>query len=170
MSIIDVIDQLEGLLAGGRRVVFTPNVIVNEEEALELIDRARLEVPEELKQAHWTAQERERLIAEAEATAEAIRVRAEEEAAGLERSAAERCDALVAESEVARRAEESAAAMLADAEASAELIRNEADTYVRNALTTLEQQLSRLVAEIHKGVDSLPGTTSSSPSKRSTPR
>ena len=71
MSIIDVIDQLEGLLAGGRRVVFTPNVIVNEEEALELIDRARLELPEELKQAHWTAQERERLIAEAEATAEA---------------------------------------------------------------------------------------------------
>ncbi|TMC49658.1 MAG: hypothetical protein E6J14_05400 [Chloroflexi bacterium] len=167
MSIIDVIDQLEGLLAGGRRVVFTPNVIVNEEEALELIDRARLELPEELKQAHWTAQERERLIAEAEATAEAIRARAEEEAAALERGVAARCEALVAESEVARRAEERAAAVLADAEASAERVRGEADTYVRNALTTLEQQLSRLVAEIRKGVDSLPGTTSSTETQRS---
>ncbi len=54
MSIIDVIDELETLVAGGRRVPFTPSVVVNEEEALELIDRARLELPEEIRQARYT--------------------------------------------------------------------------------------------------------------------
>src|ERR1700736_839715 len=46
---IDLVDALEDLVGGARRLPFTPSVVVNEEEILELVDRIRLALPDDLR-------------------------------------------------------------------------------------------------------------------------
>ena len=174
MSIIDVIDQLETLVGSGRRVPFTPNVVVNEEEALDLIDRARLELPDEIKQARYTVEEQQRLIAEAEEHAQRLVAAGEEEAKGIHRAAQEHAAQLVAQHEIVRAAEERAAELLQEAQTSAGRVRAEADAYVRQVMEDLaaqlaaaqqasrqaagqlDEQLDRAAATVRKGIESLP--------------
>jgi len=62
-----LIDELEDALAEGRRVFFGGRLLVDEERILDIIDRMRVAVPEELKQARRVITEQERLIGEAQA-------------------------------------------------------------------------------------------------------
>ncbi len=61
-----MIDELEDALAEGRRVFFSGRLLVDEERILDIIDRMRVAVPEELKQARRVISEQERLIGEAQ--------------------------------------------------------------------------------------------------------
>ena len=50
-----------------RHVPLSNNVMVNEDEAMELIDQIRFNLPDEIKQANWTVSEQQRIITEAHA-------------------------------------------------------------------------------------------------------
>src|ERR1700688_4720548 len=80
-TVIDLVDQLEELVSTGRRVPFTAGVVVNEDELLELIDRTRLGLPDELMQARHLLEDQRRVVVEAEQEAERILSRAETESA-----------------------------------------------------------------------------------------
>ena len=54
------------MLAEGRRVPFSGRLLVDEEKLLDIIDRMRVAVPEELKHARRIIQEQERLLSEAQ--------------------------------------------------------------------------------------------------------
>jgi cell division septum initiation protein DivIVA len=166
MSVIDLLDQLEGLVVNGRRVVFTPNVMVNEDEALDLIDRARLELPDEIKEAHHTLEQQSQLLADAQATAERLVADAQEEAERrlgdaraeadtVEHTAAERAAALVSESEVVRAARARVEELLAEAEHKAGEVRAEADAYAQSVMTHLAEQLTKTLNTVSHGIDSL---------------
>ena len=60
---------------------FSNQVMVDEDELMEMIDQLRFNLPEEIKQANWTVQEQQRLIAEAHAEASRIMTRANERSA-----------------------------------------------------------------------------------------
>jgi cell division septum initiation protein DivIVA len=183
VSIIDVIDQLETLVASGRHVPFTPNVVVNEEDVLELIDRARLELPDEIRQARYTVEEQQRLITEAEEHSQRLLATAEGDAQALHRQAQEQAAALVAQHEITRGAEQRAAEITQEAQASASRVRAEADAYVRQVMEELERQLvaaaqsvhqattqvedhlDRAAATVRKGIESLPPPTGALPAE-----
>lgn len=174
MSIIDVIDQLETLVSSGRRVPFTPNVVVNEEEVLDLLDRARLELPEEIRQARYTVEQQQRLIEEAEEQARRLLARAEADATQMDAAAREHAEALVAQHEITRGAEQRGGQIVGEAEQAALRIRTDADAYVRQVMEELEQQIAvatqgaqqamhqldellvRTAATVRKGIESLP--------------
>ena len=80
-TVIDLVDQLEELVSTGRRVPFTAGVVVNEDEVLELIDRTRLGLPDELTQARHLLEDQRRVLVDAEQEAERILTRAETEVA-----------------------------------------------------------------------------------------
>lgn len=166
MSVIDLLDQLEGLLAGGRRVVFTPSVMVNEEAALDLIDRARMELPDEIKQARWTVDNQQRLVAEAEAAASGLRDAARREAdaivaaarAEAERvaqEAAARAEQMVAQTEVIRAAQTRAEATMRGAAEESMRIRTDAEAYARDVMEGLEAHLDKVISTVRRGIDSL---------------
>lgn len=56
---------MEEALAAGRRIPFGSWLIVDEERLLDVIDRMRVAVPEELKRARRIIQEQDRLLEEA---------------------------------------------------------------------------------------------------------
>jgi hypothetical protein len=131
-----LIDELEDALAEGRRVFFSGRLLVDEEKILDIIDRMRVAVPEELKQARRVIAEQERLIGEAQA-----QVRQAMEEQGL---------LAAVEAERAR--------LIEQAERDAVSIRAGADDYARQVLEELEQRLTRLTASVQNGLRELQPT------------
>jgi cell division septum initiation protein DivIVA len=131
-----LIDELEDALAEGRRVFFGGRLLVDEERILDIIDRMRVAVPEELKQARRVIAEQERLIGDAQA-----QVRQAMEEQGL---------LAAVEAERAR--------LLELAERDAAGVREGADQYARQVLEDLEQRLVRLTASVQNGLRELQPT------------
>jgi hypothetical protein len=129
----DLIDELEDALAEGRRVPFSGRLMVDEERILDIIDRMRVAVPEELKQARRVIGEQERLLSEARAQVQ----QAMEEQGLLAAVEAERTR------------------LLDEAEREAQGVRAGADDYARQVLEELEQRLARLSASVQSGLKEL---------------
>ena len=128
-----MIDELEDALAEGRRVPFSGRLLVDEERLLDIIDRMRVAVPEELKQARRVIGEQERLLSEAHA-----RVQQVLEEQGL---------MAAVEAERAR--------LIEQAEQDAMHIRAGAEEYARQVLEELEQRLNRLTISVQNGLKEL---------------
>ena len=72
MEIFTLLETLEDLLERGRNVPFSAKIIVDKEEMLDLIKEIRLKLPDELKQAKWVKEERQRILAESQKEADGI--------------------------------------------------------------------------------------------------
>lgn len=115
---------------------FGGRLLVDEERILDIIDRMRVAVPEELKQARRVIAEQERLIGEAQ---DQVRQAMEEQG-------------LLAAVEAER------ARLLELAERDAAGVREGADQYARQVLEELEQRLARLTASVQNGLRELQPT------------
>ena len=70
MEIFTLLENLEDLLDNGSKVPFSSKVMVDVEELREILEDIRLKLPDELKQAKWVKEERQRIISDAEQEAE----------------------------------------------------------------------------------------------------
>ncbi len=131
-SLDELIDELEDVLADGRRLPFGM-VLVNEDKILDIVDKMRVAVPDEIKQARRVVQEQERLLNEAQARVQQVLTEQ-----GL-------LDAVQAERE----------RILLQAEQEAIAIRNGADVYAREVLEDLDEQLVKLLTSVRNGLESL---------------
>jgi DNA repair exonuclease SbcCD ATPase subunit len=127
------VDELEDALAAGRRVPFSGRLMVDEERLLDIIDRIRVAVPEELKQARKVIQEQDRLLSEAQA-----RVHEALEEQGL---------LSAVETERQR--------LIDHAEREAAQIRAGADEYARQVLEELDARLEKIVLNVRNGLSAL---------------
>jgi vacuolar-type H+-ATPase subunit H len=125
--------------------------MVNEDEAMELIDQIRFNLPDEIKQANWTVSEQQRIITEAHAEAARIMSRANE-----------RAEETSSDHEVLRRAERQATQLVKDAQAKSDRIVQEAESYALEQLKQLEAHLGRTLATVRRGVEALQSTTPAS--------
>ncbi|MBL7184222.1 MAG: ATPase [Anaerolineae bacterium] len=80
MDILYLIDELESRLTEGRRIPLTSKVVIDEEECFDIINEMRSRIPEEVRQAKKTERERERIIAQSHEEAERLVVLAKERA------------------------------------------------------------------------------------------
>ena len=83
IDIIFLVERLESLIANGKKLPLTTNVVVDQNAALGLIDELRVAVPEEVRAAKRINAEGERIIEKAQEEAERIVGRAQEQAAFL---------------------------------------------------------------------------------------
>jgi hypothetical protein len=155
-TVVDIVDTLEELVGGARRLPFTPSVVVNEEEILELVDRIRVALPDDLLTARHTLDERDQILERAEHEVAEVTARAGEEAARTVREAQAQAASLVAEHAIVATATEQARARVSDAEQHAALQRTAADDYAREVMQRLEEQLERWLGTVREGVQSLP--------------
>ncbi len=72
MEIFTLLENLEELLESGAKVPFSSKVMVDAEELKEILEDIRLKLPDELKQAKWVKEERQRIIEDAEKEAEGL--------------------------------------------------------------------------------------------------
>jgi vacuolar-type H+-ATPase subunit H len=135
---------MEYMVHHARRVPFSNQVMVDEVEIVELIDELRASFPDEIKQANWLVQEQHRMIAEAHA-----------EASRITSQANERAESTVQEHELLRRVERRSQQTLREAQQRADGIVREAEAYALEQLQQLEAHLSRTLATVKRGVETL---------------
>jgi cell division septum initiation protein DivIVA len=155
-TVLDIVDTLEELVGGARRLPFTPSVVVNEDEILELVDRIRVALPDDLTTARHTVDERDEMLERAAREAAELTARAEEEAVRRVREAQAQAAALVDEHAIVLTATAKAAELVADAQTQAASERAAADDYAHEVMQRLEDQLERWLGTVREGMQSLP--------------
>ena len=70
MEIFNLLENLEELIESGSKVPFSNKVMIDVEETRELLENIRLKLPDELKQAKWIKEERQRIIDDAQQEAD----------------------------------------------------------------------------------------------------
>ncbi len=141
IDIIFLVERLESLIANGKKLPLTNNVVVDQEAALGLIDELRATVPEEVRQAKRINQDREHILERAGVEAERIVANAQEQAAFL-----------IGERGLTEAAQEESRRILADAEADAADIRAGADDYAASVLHRIHDDLARTIQSVQKGI------------------
>ncbi|WP_019214678.1 hypothetical protein [Fenollaria massiliensis] len=72
MDVLGLIDEIEDIVESAGSLPLTSKVLVQKEELLDIISELRIKLPDEIKQAAWIKEERERIISEANKDAEQI--------------------------------------------------------------------------------------------------
>lgn len=144
MDILMLVDRLEAVINGGWRPPMTDKVMIDEQEALEVIDLMRTAIPEEIKQSRRVNQDRERLIAEAQEDANRLMNQAEDKLRHLTNDKA-----------VVQVAQRRATEIEQDAYAKADEIRTGADQYAYDVLNALLGRLDGVSGEIKNGLEAL---------------
>ncbi len=134
-------ERLEALIANGRRMPLTNNVIVDQAAALDLIDQLRVAVPEEVRQAKRVNEETTRIVERAQEEAERILARAQEQAAFL-----------IEERELTRAAEMRSQEIVDQGRSEADEIRRGADAYAASVLIKLEGECVKALQSIKRGI------------------
>ena len=143
MSIYRVIDKLETTVKEGLWLPFGYRVI-GLERTLDLVEKLRASLPDEVGRAKQVTQEKDRLLNQAKEQADRI----VEEASSTKNQ-------LLDENELARQAQARAEKILAQAESRAAEIRRGADDYADRLLAQLDSTLGGALASVQKGRQSL---------------
>jgi cell division septum initiation protein DivIVA len=139
-----LLERLESQIATGTGVPRTRKVLVDKDAILDLIDQLRVAVPEEIHAAKRINAESERIIEKANDESGRITARAQEQAAYL-----------IGEKGLTELAQAEGRRIIAEAQAAADGVRDGADEYASQILTTLESEVRKALAGIEKGIDVL---------------
>jgi hypothetical protein len=141
IDIIFLVERLESVVANGKSLPLTKNVVIDREAALNLIDELRVAVPEEVRAAKRINSEGERIIEKAQEEAERVLTRAQEQASYL-----------ISERGLTHAADDESRRIVADAEAAAGEVRRGADEYAAAVLEALHAEVGRTLRSIEKGI------------------
>ncbi len=144
MDILHLVDRLEELFNESRPIPLTRSVLVDEDRVLEIIDQMRISIPDEVKKAQQILTQRDRVMAQAQ-----------EEASRTLTLAKRQGEDSLAKDAIVRAAHERAEQILDQARADVETVRRDSDEYVVEALSTLEDELIRLLNQTRNGIAKL---------------
>ena len=134
MEIFTLLETLEDILEKSKTVPFTDKSIVSKIEFLDIIKEIRLKLPDELKQAKWIKEERERIIKEAQKDAEDIVKETEN-----------RVISMIDEHEITKQANEGKNEIITTANDMYREYETNAKNYVDGLLKDIESDMSKLV-------------------------
>jgi len=140
LELFNILNELEELVENSPKIPMTRRVVVDEDRLFDYLDRIRTSLPDELRQAKWVIQEREKVITDSKR--EALRI-IEDAEKQLERKADE--------SEVTRKAQDLAMEVQQRAEEVSEQIKQGAREYADDILAGLEDNLAHILEEIRQG-------------------
>ena len=130
---------------------FTESVLLNKNDILDLVKEIRLKLPDELKQAKWIKEERERIMAEAHKDADDIVKEAEN-----------RIISMIDEHEITRKAYDKKEEIVAEANENYRIMAKESKEYadellagVENTVKLLEDTLLNVEATIKQTVETI---------------
>ena len=139
MDIMEIVDMMEETIEKASTVPLTGKVMIDKDELLDYIQEIRLVYPDEMKEAKWVKEERQRILSEAENRAETIQKNAEETQMQL-----------IDEHEITKCAYEQANELVNDAQKKAMEIKTDTDQYVDDVLNDVEHRLDLLLRKVRE--------------------
>ena len=146
MDIMYLVDRLEALVNGSRRVPLSSRIMLEEEDVLAIVEQMRQTIPNEIKQARRVLQDREQILKQAQSEAEKIVTMARE-----------RAEYMINQEGILTMAKERGEQMLSDAQRDAQSTRSEIEQYAVDVLGHLEQQLELQLHQVRNGLQELAG-------------
>ncbi|MCL6611703.1 MAG: ATPase [Peptococcaceae bacterium] len=146
MELFNALNELEEIIENSIKVPMTRRVLVDEDRLLDMLDRIRTTLPEEIRQAKWIIQEREKVLAETK-----------KEAGRIMEDVQKQMERRIDESEIARLAKIKAEETVERAENIAREIKQGAREYADEILNELEKKIEGIMAEIRNGRAELKG-------------
>jgi vacuolar-type H+-ATPase subunit H len=131
MEILSILETLEDLVEKSVSVPFSGKCLVDKEEILEIIKELRLKLPDDIKQAKWVKEERQRILLDAQ-----------KEASNMLKDAESKIASMVDEHEITKKAYDQANEIVAAAQKNAREIRLGTKEYADNILNRVEEILS----------------------------
>lgn len=130
MEILELIEALEDKIEQSTTIPFWGKGIVDKDELLDMLQEIRVKFPDEMKQAKWVKEERQRIIADAQ-----------KEAASIIQGAEDKIVALINEHEITKQAYEQANQIIEKAQSNSHEIRIGANQYADEILRHVEEEL-----------------------------
>lgn len=137
MEIFTLLENLEENIENSKKVPFTNKIMIEQDEILDVIKEIRLKLPEDLKQAKWVREERERILEEAK-----------KEANDVVKEAENRIISMIDEHEITKKAYEQKNQIMEAANENSRQITQGAKEYADNILADLEKRLEKVLKEI----------------------
>lgn len=134
MDLAARLEQLDELIREAKSMPLSSSVLVNREEAIEMIAEMKESLPEEIKRARWIVRDREELLAKAREEGERTVEQAHEEQLRMARK-----------EEIVAQATEEADRVVSEAEERARVMRTEAEDYVDAKLAQFEISIRKIL-------------------------
>ena len=144
VEIINLIDMLEEIVSNGGKVPFSNKITVDKDEILSVLNEMRMRLPGDIKMAMGVMEDKQKILAQAQKSANDIITEAE----------AKR-DALVEEHKITQLATEQAQETVENAQRKAKEMRIGARDYVDSMLEDFQQYLQEKVNELEENRRSL---------------
>jgi len=143
-DILDLVDDLIVHVHEAKGMPLSANALVDREMFLDMLERLRASLPDELRAARWMVREREAFIS-----------RTNEKAREMLGNARTEADDLVSDSGIVAEAVEEANILVRRAEGDARRLRLEAEDYIEKSLERVEHLLTGIVTQIQTARDEL---------------
>lgn len=130
MEIFTLLENLEEIIEKSKSVPFTSKGLVDRDELLDIIKEIRIQLPDELKQAKWIKEERQRILVEAQ-----------NEANDIIKEAENRIISMIDEHEITRKAYEKKVEIIETANEMSREIKNGTEEYADGVLAGIEVAL-----------------------------
>ncbi|GAE89169.1 hypothetical protein [Acetivibrio straminisolvens] len=144
MEMLSILETLEDLVERSVSVPFSGKCMVDKEEILEIIKEIRLKLPDDLKQAKWVKEERQRILLEAQ-----------REANNIIKDAENKIASLIDEHEITKKAYEQSNEIISNAQKNAREIRLGTKEYADSVLSKVEQILEETLEVIRANREEL---------------
>lgn len=146
MDVLKLIDEIEDIIEEGTSLPFSKKIMVDTEEILDIIKEIRIRLPDEIKQASWIKEEKQRILAEAQKDADNIINEAEY-----------RLEELIDQEAISKAAKERAEEIINKAQATAKEIRLGAMEYADSLLLDTQEQLKEVINQLNENRKELRG-------------
>lgn len=166
MDILHLIDRLEEMAAGARKLPVGGGAVISRQQLIDLIDRMRVAVPREVYDSRELLEQRVEVLRQAQEdaalTIAEAQAKVEERLSETElvKAAEERARELTTQAneraqELLRDAETQARGRLDEAQESSRAQMREADVYALQTLQRLDEQLADFLSTVRRGIDAL---------------
>lgn len=146
MDILKLIDEIEDIVEAGSALPFSSKVMVDKSEILEIVKEIRIKLPDEIKQAAWIKEERQRILAEAQQDADTLLTETEG-----------RLIELVDQDEITRKANARAEEIITKAQNNAKEIRLGSMEYADSLLLEAQENLKEAIQLLNENRKELRG-------------
>lgn len=133
MKVLELLEEIEEIVDTASGFPLTGKIMVDAQELLEIVREIRLELPDEIQQAQWIKNERERIIAEAKKEYEAVIADAKRQA-----------EALVESDDITVKAKLRADELMRVTEETAKQFKMSTYDYVDNILFNFQEKMEQL--------------------------
>lgn len=146
MEVLKLIDEVEDIVEGGSSLPFSSRVMIDKDELLDIIKEIRIKLPDEIKQAAWIKEERERILSDAKSDADKLLVDAEQ-----------RLEQLLDKEGISKMANKRAEEIINRAQANAKEIRLGSMEYADNLLLDAQENLKEVIGLLNENRKELRG-------------